>query len=70
MLVSGQVRQILLQMVSPEPAPVKLYEKGPFTDSSQLQSVEEASQLDAKFFDAPDDCQPRSFGMKHRMKGR
>jgi hypothetical protein len=50
------------------PVQVKLYEKGQLTHLSQLQSVEEASQLDAKFFDSPDGYQTKSFGMQTRMK--
>jgi hypothetical protein len=70
MIYSGQVRLIPLQMISLEPVQVILYEKGQLTHSSQLQSVEEASQLDAKFFDSPDGYQTGSFGMQNRMKSR
>lgn len=70
MLVSGQVRLIPLQLLSLEPVQVKRYEKGQLTRSSELQSVEEAPQLDVKFFDSPDGYQTGSFGIQNRMKRR
>ncbi|MDH3600762.1 MAG: hypothetical protein OEU26_14110 [Candidatus Tectomicrobia bacterium] len=52
------------------PVQVKLYEKGQLTHSSQLESVAETSQLDAKFFDSPDGYETKSFGMQNGMKRR